>query len=516
MTMNRDELRGLLTNNDALLMKNIYKIGGVRSAIIYALKQLQPHFPLERINILYANLRELVFFDIADTNADTDVTLSRITGSSSAPLPILLPDALGEPLAISHLEDFKSAYKGVAGAEHLKFFLYASVIRIPLHRDRNGVLVVNFWFSEVVPVLDKLLPVLNEFCAPLKKEISAKLAREAPDVLTAESPASISSYEKIGMCRGLDNVFRQLESVCSTSCRVLILGESGVGKEAVADFLHERSPRKAGPFLKINCGAIPPSLLASVLFGHEKGAFTGAYTQHQGYFEMANGGTLFLDEIGEMPLEAQIYLLRVLDTNRLTRVGGIHPVDVDVRIIAATHDDIMEKVHKRLFRRDLWFRISSFTVFVPPLRSRIEDIPLLMNYFIHKKCSELGIDESQITIPADEIDRLQKHFWPGNVRELEHTVERSLISSCLQQKKKNINFDIAPWSDTPYRHENTEEVYADWPSLKELESRYLQKVLEHTRGRLTGRDGAAEILGIHYSTLRKKMIAQGIPLPRQK
>ena len=197
------------------------------------------------------------------------------------------------------------------------------------------------------------------------------------------------------MCRGLDNVFRQLESVCATSCRVLVLGESGVGKEAVADFLHERSPRKSGPFLKINCGAIPPSLLASVLFGHEKGAFTGAYAQHQGYFEMANGGTLFLDEIGEMSLEAQVYLLRVLDTNRLTRVGGIHPVDVDVRIIAATHDDIMEKVHKRLFRRDLWFRISSFTVSVPPLRSRIEDIPLLMNYFIHIKCNELEIDESK-------------------------------------------------------------------------------------------------------------------------
>lgn len=514
MLEHTEELRALLTDNSALLMKNIYKIAGLRSAIIYALKQLQPLLPLERINVLHANLRNSIFFDVADSSP-SNTPLSRVTGTPSEQPPILLPEKLEHPLAIEHLSDFKSRYAGVAGAEHLKFLFYASLIRIPLHCDGGGVLAVNFWFGESIPFLESLLPLLDEFCTPLKKEIAEKISKETPQVLTTEVPSAISSYEKISMCRGLAGVFRQLESVSKTNCRILILGESGVGKEAVADFLHERSSRKAAPFLKINCGAIPPSLLASALFGHEKGAFTGAFAQHKGYFEMADGGTLFLDEIGEMSLEAQIYLLRVLDTRHLTRVGGVQPVEVDVRIIAATHDDIREKVRKNLFRRDLWFRLSAFTVSVPPLRSRPEDIPLLMNYFIHTKSIELGIDESQVSIPRAELNRLQSHFWPGNVRELEHTVERSLIRTCLQQGSKTLRFDIAPWEEAPGKTPEPEELEADWPSLAELEDRYLRKVLEYTRGKLTGRGGAAGILGIHYSTLRKKMLAQGIPLPRQ-
>ncbi|MFQ8889652.1 MAG: sigma 54-interacting transcriptional regulator [Bilophila wadsworthia] len=192
----------------------------------------------------------------------------------------------------------------------------------------------------------------------------------------------------MSLCPELAEVRQRIELAAPTRTTVLILGETGSGKESVADAIHERSDRRNGPFLKVNCGTITPSLLSSELFGHEKGAFTGAHTTRRGYFEQANGGTLFLDEIGEMPQEAQVHLLRVLESRYVTRVGDHRPIPVDVRVIAATQTDLMKKVREGTFRKDLWFRLAVLTIVIPPLRDRKADIPALVRHFLRTKAAQ--------------------------------------------------------------------------------------------------------------------------------
>ena len=196
-----------------------------------------------------------------------------------------------------------------------------------------------------------------------------------------------SGFERLSLCPELAEVRQRIELAAPTRTTVLILGETGSGKESVADAIHERSDRRNAPFLEVNCGAITPSLLSSELFGHEKGAFTGAHTTRRGYFEQANGGTLFLDEIGEMPQEAQVHLLRVLESRYVTRVGDHRPIPVDVRVIAATQTDLMKKVREGTFRKDLWFRLAVLTIVIPPLRDRKADIPALVRHFLRTKAA---------------------------------------------------------------------------------------------------------------------------------
>jgi len=205
-----------------------------------------------------------------------------------------------------------------------------------------------------------------------------------------------------------------------------LLGETGTGKEVFANAIHYSSPRKNGPFIKVNCGAIPETLLDSELFGHEKGAFTGAVSQKRGRFERANKGTIFLDEIGELPAPAQVRLLRVLQTKEIERVGGATSIPVDVRIISATNRNLQEMIASGRFREDLWFRLNVFPIMIPPLRQRREDIPALVHHLIERKSKELKLTGRPVLAPG-AIDRLMAHEWPGNVRELENMIERSLI-----------------------------------------------------------------------------------------
>ena len=242
----------------------------------------------------------------------------------------------------------------------------------------------------------------------------------------------LSGNEIVGERFGLKDVMRLVNAVAPMESAVLLLGETGVGKEVIANAIHYSSPRRSGPLVKVNCGAIPEGLIDNELFGHEKGAFTGATTMMRGRFERAEGGTIFLDEVGELPLAAQVRLLRVLQDKVIERVGGSEPVSVNVRVIAATHRDLQSMVQRGEFREDLWYRINVVPIRIPPLRERKADIPALVYHFIERKCREMNL-RRQPVLAEGMLERLKLYDWPGNVRELENAVERELIRSHSQR-----------------------------------------------------------------------------------
>lgn len=311
----------------------------------------------------------------------------------------------------------------------------------------------------------------------------------------------------IGENSGLKNVLEMVRHVAPLNNTVLLLGETGTGKEVIANAIHFTSPRKNGPFIKVNCGAIPGSLIDSELFGHEKGAFTGAIDERRGRFERADGGTIFLDEIGELPLPAQVRLLRVLQNREIERVGGNKPIPVDIRIIAATHRNLESMVAENKFREDLWFRLNVFPVMIPPLRQRKGDIPLLARYFIRTKAMELGFAATPNVAPG-ALERLVNYDWPGNVRELENLVEREVIL----HRGGPLMFDALRPGEN--RKENMVQKEASGlPAplkLDEAIALHLSKVLHMTGGKIHGPGGAAELLGINPSTLRWRLDKLGI------
>ncbi|WDP92029.1 MAG: sigma 54-interacting transcriptional regulator [Desulfobacter sp.] len=321
--------------------------------------------------------------------------------------------------------------------------------------------------------------------------------------------------EIIGGDSGLKKVMKLVDKVASLSSQVLLLGETGVGKEVIANAIHRLSPRSDRPFIKVNCGAIPENLIDSELFGHEKGAFTGAGGRKRGRFERAHTGTLFLDEIGELPLQAQVRLLRVLQNREIERVGGQESISVDIRIIAATHRNLEKMVAEGTFREDLWFRLNVLPITIPPLRERIGDIPDLASYFIRKKAREMNFDH----IPAPGpglIDALRQNPWKGNIREFENTIERAMIRHMGEPQDRPLRLG-APLGD------NVEAVIepgsgetGPFPSLDQATATHIRKAMALTKGRIQGKEGAAAILGIHPSTLRCRMKKLGIPFGRSE
>jgi chemotaxis protein methyltransferase CheR len=309
------------------------------------------------------------------------------------------------------------------------------------------------------------------------------------------------NYENIiGRSDGLNYVLYKVEQIAPSDTTVLILGETGTGKELVARAIHGLSPRKDRALVKVNCATLPPSLIESELFGHEKGAFTGAHARQLGRFEVANGTTLFLDEIGELPLELQPKLLRVIQDGEFERLGSSGTMKVDVRVIAATNRNLEEEVRRGRFREDLWYRLSIFPITVPPLRERMEDIALLVDFFVDKITKRLGkLIES---IPTSVINTLQEYQWPGNVRELENVLERAVINSSgpklhLVDELKKPQKDLTTTQKT----------------LEAVERDHIVRVLEQTNWKVSGKDGAAEILGLNRSTLRARIRKLGIHQP---
>ncbi len=318
----------------------------------------------------------------------------------------------------------------------------------------------------------------------------------------------------IGETTGLKQVMERVELVAHSDVPVLILGETGTGKELVARALHVRGARHQGPFIRVNCGAIPSELIDSQLFGHEKGSFTGAEQARQGWFERADGGTLFLDEIGELPLEAQVRFLRVLQDGFVERVGGTVPVHVDVRVVAATHRDLAMMVRENRFREDLWYRLAVFPLLLPPLRDRREDIRALAVHFAERAAAKFTLAPVH---PSDEdIRMLQSYDWPGNIRELGAVIDRAAIlgngKSLEVIKSLGSMNDRAATTAPPLAdsHRVTDAMPDEVPSLDEVVRRHIQAVLQLTEGQIEGRRGAAALLKINPHTLRARMRKLGI------
>lgn len=304
----------------------------------------------------------------------------------------------------------------------------------------------------------------------------------------------------VGRSDAINYVFYKVEQIAGTDTNVLVLGETGTGKELVARAIHGMSLRKARALIKMNCAALPSNLIESELFGHEKGAFTGAHSRRLGRFEIANGATLFLDEIGELPLELQPKLLQVIDNGEFERLGSSVTQKVDVRIIAATNRNLEEEVGKGNFREDLWYRLNIYPISMPPLRERTEDIALLVNFFIGKISKRLG--KVIKIVPAGVMDALRQYHWPGNVRELENVLERAVINSS-SPKLRLVDELKKPLKDVPKPDQTLDKVERD----------YINRVLEQVQWKVSGKNSAAEILGLDRSTLRARMRKLNIRKP---
>jgi transcriptional regulator with GAF, ATPase, and Fis domain len=291
---------------------------------------------------------------------------------------------------------------------------------------------------------------------------------------------------------------------------VMLMGETGAGKEVIANAIHHLSSRKDGPFIKVNCGAIPDNLVDSELFGHEKGAFTGAIAQKRGRFERADKGSIFLDEIGDLPLQVQVRLLRVLQNKEIERVGGTSSIPVDVRITAATHRNLEEMVGSGQFREDLWYRLNTFPIMIPPLRQRKEDIPALVHHFIERKAKELRIHTPPAIAP-ETIEQFKVYHWPGNVRELENLVERTLIQSMGREEIGPVSFEHFVLSAQEDSIRTVSGQQHDFLPLDKAMTEHIQQALRLRNGKVFGEDGAAQLLGINPNTLRSRMKKLGIP-----
>lgn len=321
---------------------------------------------------------------------------------------------------------------------------------------------------------------------------------------------SLSGDQIIGADFGLKNVMNMVRQVAAHDSPVLLMGETGVGKDVIANAIHYSSTRKDGPFIAVNCGAIPENLLDSELFGHEKGAFTGATSQKRGRFERADNGTIFLDEIGELPPQAQVRMLRVLQNKEIERVGGTRQISLNIRVIAATNKNLEDMVESTQFRRDLWFRLNVFPIFIPPLRERKEDIPALLRHFIIKKSKTLKL-ASVPKIAPGAIDGLLQYDWPGNVREMENIIERALITNPAGPLRVDSIFYPKRKTIAGIKHEDSQQP----PTFDELICDYIQKTLQATNGKIHGPGGAAERMGINPSTLRSKIKKLGIGYDRK-
>jgi transcriptional regulator with GAF, ATPase, and Fis domain len=331
------------------------------------------------------------------------------------------------------------------------------------------------------------------------KQLKNQLEAER-EYLKEEIELEFNHEHIIGQSDEIKYVFYKVEQIAATDTSVLVLGETGTGKELVARAIHGLSLRKQRALIKMNCAALPSNLIESELFGHEKGAFTGAQSRRLGRFEVADGTTLFLDEIGELPLELQPKLLRVIESGEFERLGSSQTIKVDVRIIAATNRNLEKEVRRGRFREDLWYRLNIFPITLPPLRNRPADIPLLVHFFIDKISKRLG--KSIEMVPAGVMDALQNYHWPGNIRELENVLERAVINSSgpklrLVDELKKPHKDLTKPTRT----------------LADVEREYITAVLEEVHWKVSGQDSAAQILGLNRSTLRARMRKLNIRKP---
>lgn len=411
-----------------------------------------------------------------------------------------------------------------AHAPHLADFpVDAPFLLAPVMRDTHaiGLIRIELAADAFAGVFGRQL--LDEVLAPLTslfendyrlRELERLRATAEADrqSLLARLGRETLSETIVGADTGLRAVMQRVAQVAPTDASVLILGETGSGKEVLARAIHERSLRHDGPFIRVNCGALPPELIDSELFGHEKGSFTGALGARRGWFERADRGTLFLDEVGELPLAAQVRLLRVLQDGALQRVGSEADIQVDVRVIAATHRDLPHMVQEGGFREDLWYRIAVFPIILPPLHERLEDIERLARHFIRRAAQQLGVPEPPLR--EAQVQRLMAYRWPGNVRELGSVLERAVILGHGQELDLDTALGVqlvkSPRLISGEPAIAAEDAPATLETLDKVVAQHLSRALISTRGRIDGPHGAARLLGLNSSTLRAKLRKYGI------
>jgi PAS domain S-box-containing protein len=365
---------------------------------------------------------------------------------------------------------------------------------VPL-RDADGGIVrwygTNTDIEERKHAEDSLRIALKEV-----NDLKAQLYKE--NLALREEINGATMFEEIvGSSPALQSVLSQVSKVAPTESTVLITGETGTGKELIARAIHKRSQRSSRPFVSVNCAVIPRELVASELFGHEKGAFTGATEQRLGRFELAAGGTIFLDEVGELPAETQVALLRVLQEREFERVGGNRPIKADVRVIAASNRDLQAAIATGGFRSDLFYRLNVFPIEIPPLRERKEDIPKLVKYFINSYATKLG--KNIRSIEKHTMDLLQSYPWPGNIRELQNVIERSVILC----DSENLSVDESWLFQHPTQIDLAPQSL--WEKLAAQEKEMIEAALAESKGKVSGPSGAAARLGVPQSTLDSKI-----------
>jgi formate hydrogenlyase transcriptional activator len=377
---------------------------------------------------------------------------------------------------------------------------------LELRRKDDGRPVWVQWYSKPEPNGKFTRTVLVDVTERVLAEQEKARLLQQNLYLQEEIKAAHNFEEVLGRSPPLTAVLENVSRVAPTDATVLITGETGTGKELIARAIHSHSKRKHKPLIKVNCAALPAGLVESELFGHEKGSFTGALARRVGRFELADGGTLFLDEIGELPAEAQVKLLRVLQEREFDRVGGSAPIRVDVRVIAATNRDLLRAVREKTFREDLYYRLSVFPIHLPPLRERAEDIPLLAHFLVRKFASRVGKQVDGVG-PAT-MQRLLAYRWPGNVRELENVLERAVIlANGPTLELADVLAADVPGAAGPAPGEHTPA------SLEAVEAGHIRTVLGQTDWVIEGPRGAARVLGLHPNTLRSRMKKLGITRP---
>lgn len=369
-----------------------------------------------------------------------------------------------------------------------------SALELIFTENRDG-----FWRMNEIELAKNMLPYLGLILSNLYafEEIKTltKILEQEKNYLLDEINLTHNIQEIIGNSQQINFALNKVKQVAPLDATVLILGETGTGKELIAKAIHNLSNRKENAFITVNCAALPLQLIESELFGHEKGSFTGAIEKRIGKFEVANGGTIFLDEIGELPMEIQAKLLRVLQEKEFERLGGKSTIHSDVRIVTATNRDLEKEVEQGKFRSDLFFRLNVFPIVVPPLRERKEDIPLLVKYFIDKYSKKLGKELK--SIKKTDIDTFINYSWPGNIRELEHMIERAIIVS----EGSNLNFEKLLGGNL----KQAESDIKSFKTLVENEKEHIMNALKISKGKVTGENSAAQLLGINGKTLGSKM-----------
>jgi len=408
-------------------------------------------------------------------------------------------------IALDHIQDLIPGTRATVTASHesAREEVTPNCISIPMRSEGKSIGSLKIDSDQPCGLTSEHIEIAHEVANSLAVAIRhAQLNEQLQGqnlYLVEELERQGNFQEMVGISSAMQHVFRLVEIVARTDSTVLLLGETGTGKELIARALHNRSARQSKAMMKVNCAALPENLIESELFGHEKGAFTGATAQKKGRFELADGGTLFLDEIGDMPLEAQTKLLRVLQEHEFERLGSSRTIQVNVRVIAATNRDLAREVRQGTFRSDLFYRLNVFPIPVPPLRERRDDIPLLARHFVRLFADRMGRRIRSINPKVHK--RLQSYDWPGNVRELANILERSVIicqASVLQEEHVALESD------------SQDGAARSFPTLVEAERTLIQQAIDRTGGVLGGPNGAAQLLGMNRSTLWSRMRKLGI------